>query len=62
MGRIFNRKFAGFQYYKLARYINKAALVGIKVIEVLEHGHHNIARLVVKNRRNITIVSTSDLR
>src|SRR5918995_381332 len=37
MGRKFNRKLAGFQYYKLAQYINyKAALAGIKVIEVSE--------------------------
>ena len=37
MGRKFNRKLAGFQYYKLAQYIKyKAALAGIKVIEVSE--------------------------
>ncbi|MGB6532537.1 MAG: IS200/IS605 family accessory protein TnpB-related protein, partial [Candidatus Nitrosopolaris sp.] len=32
-GRKFNRKLAGFQYYKLTQYIKyKAALAGIKVI------------------------------
>ena len=37
MGRKFNRKLSGFQYYKLAQFIKyKAALVGIKVIEVSE--------------------------
>jgi transposase len=36
-GRKFNRKLAGFQYYKLAHYIKyKGALAGIKVIEVSE--------------------------
>ncbi len=36
-GREFNRKLAGFQYYKLTQYIKyKAALAGIKVIEVSE--------------------------
>jgi putative transposase len=36
-GRKFNRKLAGFQYYKLTQYIKyKAALAGIKVIEVSE--------------------------
>jgi putative transposase len=35
--RKFNRKLAGFQYYKLTRYIEyKAALAGIKVIQVSE--------------------------
>jgi putative transposase len=35
--RKFNRKLAGFQYYKLTRYIKyKAALAGIKVIQVSE--------------------------
>jgi transposase len=33
----FNRKLAGFQYYKLTQYIKyKTALVGIKVIQVSE--------------------------
>jgi IS605 OrfB family transposase len=37
-GRKFNRKLAGFQYYKLTQYIKyKAALAGIKVIQVSEH-------------------------
>jgi IS605 OrfB family transposase len=37
MGRKFNRKLAGFQYFKLAQYIKyKSALAGIKVIEVSE--------------------------
>ena len=37
MGSKFNRKLAGFQYYKLGQYIKyKAALAGIKVIEVSE--------------------------
>ena len=36
-GRKFNRKLSGFQYYKLTQYIKyKAALAGIKVIQVLE--------------------------
>jgi putative transposase len=36
-GRKFNRKLSGFQYYKLTQYITyKAALVGIKVIQVSE--------------------------
>jgi IS605 OrfB family transposase len=36
-GRKFNRKLAGFQYYKLTQYITyKAALAGIKVIQVSE--------------------------
>jgi putative transposase len=36
-GRKFNRKLAGFPYYKLTQYIKyKAALAGIKVIEVSE--------------------------
>jgi putative transposase len=35
--RKFNRKLTGFQYYKLTRYIKyKAALAGIKVIQVSE--------------------------
>src|SRR5215831_21010053 len=37
LGRKFNRKLAGFQYYKLTQYIKyKAALAGIKVIQVSE--------------------------
>jgi transposase len=37
MGRKFNRKLAGFQYYKLTQYIKyKAALAGIGVIAVSE--------------------------
>ena len=37
MGRKFNRKLAGFQYYKLTQYIMyKAALAGIKVVRVSE--------------------------
>ena len=37
-GRKFNRKLAGFQYYKLTQYIKyKAALAGIKLIQVSEH-------------------------
>jgi IS605 OrfB family transposase len=37
-GRKFNRKLAGFQYYKLTQYIKyKAAFVGIKMIQVSEH-------------------------
>ncbi len=36
-GKKFNRKLAGFQYYKLTQYITyKAALEGIKVIQVSE--------------------------
>ncbi|HYA82563.1 MAG TPA: IS200/IS605 family accessory protein TnpB-related protein, partial [Candidatus Bathyarchaeia archaeon] len=36
-GRRFNRKLSGFQYYKLTQYIKyKAALAGIKVIQVSE--------------------------
>ena len=36
-GRKFNRKLSGFQYYKLTQYITyKAALAGIKVIQVSE--------------------------
>jgi len=36
-GRKFNRKLSGFQYYKLTQYIKyKAALAGIKVIQVSE--------------------------
>ncbi|MFZ0514095.1 MAG: IS200/IS605 family accessory protein TnpB-related protein [Candidatus Nitrosopolaris sp.] len=37
MGRKFNRKLAGFQYYRLTQYIKyKAALAGIRVIQVSE--------------------------
>ncbi len=37
MGREFNRKLAGFQYYRLTQYIKyKAALAGIRVIQVSE--------------------------
>ena len=37
LGKKFNRKLAGFQYYKLTQYITyKAALAGIKVIQVSE--------------------------
>jgi putative transposase len=37
MGRKFNRKLAGFQYYRLTQYIKyKAALAGVKVIQVSE--------------------------
>jgi len=36
-GKKFNRKLSGFQYYKLTQYIKyKAALAGIKVIQVSE--------------------------
>ena len=37
MGRKFNRKLSGFQYYKLTQYIKyKSALAGIKVISISE--------------------------
>lgn len=36
-GRNFNRKLSGFQYYKLTQYVKyKAALAGIKMIQVSE--------------------------
>ena len=54
MGRKFNRKLAGFQYYRLTQYIKyKAALAGIKVIQVSEaryfkSGLHNIVESVIR--------------
>ena len=44
-GRKFNGKLAGFQYYKLTQYIKyKAALAGIKVIQVSEHSTSQYCR------------------
>ena len=48
-GRKFNRKLSGFQYYKLTQYITyKAALAGIKVIQVSEAGKGNIAENAIR--------------
>jgi transposase len=48
-GRKFNRKLSGIQYYKLTQYITyKAALAGIKIIQVSEAGKGNIAKNAIR--------------
>ncbi|MGA9151527.1 MAG: zinc ribbon domain-containing protein [Candidatus Nitrosopolaris sp.] len=59
-GRKFNRKPSGFQYYKLRQYITyKAALVGIKVIQVSEASTSQYCRKCYQKRaRKIQGLST----